>query len=251
MCWQSPGWHGNSAGPIKPQDVGRSFVDLTDDPDLIATLCGQWGDMGLAAKAIAVHGACDDRSALPVWRLLPRWRLLAYRGDYHPEDPGGRRRGLHLCEGQRRSSSRTAKCYGCRDEGRSSHRGANCVISSAGIDNTFNHLLPADIARAQRLHTSDAKGATEHPLTSVCISACRERRKSWGLPRTNFWIYPSQTTTTLTPKHCLKATGRPVPGCLYFVPVCQGSLTTRIVTRAHRPIEIVAPAPYEWFEGMA
>ena len=58
-------WQRTIAGPIlkwrKPANLYRNTYDvlseLTDDQDLIAVLCGQWGDMGLPPKqsAFMVH----------------------------------------------------------------------------------------------------------------------------------------------------------------------------------------------------
>jgi all-trans-retinol 13,14-reductase len=75
--------------------------ELTDDKDLIATLCGQWGDMGLPPK----------RSPFIAHAMIA----------HNSKNPGGRRRGFHLCKGRADPRGRRSR-IGRRDERRPSHQ---------------------------------------------------------------------------------------------------------------------------------
>jgi all-trans-retinol 13,14-reductase len=216
---------------------------LTNDPDLIATICGQWGDMGLPPKksAFLVH-AMIARHYLyggfyPVggsWRLadtiIPSIQraggeVFTYARVKQIEVRDGVVRGVAMEDGHR------IECP--------------CVVSSAGIDNTFNVLLPAETV--QRFGYS---AALEHVRPSIghlgVYIGLQSTAEELGLPRTNFWIYPSNDYDGAV-EAFLHNPEAPFPVVYVSFPSAKDPdyLNRHPGTAT---IEIVAPAPYEWFE---
>ena len=188
-------WQRTLAAPVlrwrTPDFMYRNTYDvlseLTDNPDLIATICGQWGDMGLPPKrsAFMVH-AMIARHYLyggfyPVggsWRIadsiIPKIQegggeVFTYALVKQILIEDGRVAGVEMADGHR------IEC--------------DCVISSAGITNTFERLLPeAVVAETGYKDKLDNVGPSFAHL-GVYIGL-KETAEQLGLPKTNFWIYP-------------------------------------------------------------
>ena len=216
---------------------------LTHNPDLIATLCGQWGDMGLPPRqsAFMVH-AMIVRHYLyggyyPVggsWRIadciIPRIRksggeVFTYARVKRILVEDGRVAGVEMADGHR------IEC--------------KTVISSAGISNTFGCLLPAEVA--------DTFGYAEK-LRSVRPSfahlgvyiGLRATAKELGLPRTNFWIYPHNDYDAAVEAFVNDRDAEFPVVYISFPSAKDPDYLDRHPGTA--TIEIVAPAPFEWFE---
>jgi all-trans-retinol 13,14-reductase len=216
---------------------------LTTDKDLIAVLCGQWGDMGLPPK----------RSAFMVHAMIARHYM---HGGYYPiggswriaetiipkiQKDGGEvftyaRVNRILLTGKKATGVEMAD----------GHRiYCDCVISSAGISNTFSSLLGNEAV---------SKAGYDHLLKRVRPSMAhlgiyiglRETAEQLGLPKTNFWIYPGNDYDG-----AVDAFGddpeAPFPVVYISFPSAKDPDYAR-----RRPgtatIEIVAPAPFEWFK---
>ena len=115
--------------------------------------------------------------------------------------PGSRQAGGEVftyARVQHRPSSKMAGSRGRRNERRAPHRLCTCVISAAGVGNTFNHLLPADIVLEDHRLQTQARGLSQPSFAhlGVYIGLTEHGRSSSVCPRTNFWIYPSTATTT-------------------------------------------------------
>jgi all-trans-retinol 13,14-reductase len=120
-----------------------------------------------------------------------------------------------------------------------------CVVSSAGITNTFCHLLPGDVARTHGYTDSLAQVRPSMAHLGVYIGL-KSTAEELGLPRTNFWIYPSNDFDTAL-QESLKDRNAPFPVVYISFPSAKDPdyLNRRPGTAT---IEIVAPAPYQWFE---
>lgn len=217
--------------------------ELTDDQDLIAVLCGQWGDMGLPPKqsTFMVH-AMIVRHYLyggyyPVggsWKIsesiIPKIQatggeVFTYARVEEVIVENGRVAGVRMSDGHR------IEC--------------DCVISSAGVGNTFNTLLSADIAASagyeKRLKTVEPSFAH----LGVYIGL-KETATELGLPKTNFWIYPDNDYDGAVERF-LDNPDEPFPVVYISFPSAKDPdyLNRHPGTAT---IEIVAPAPYQWFE---
>jgi len=217
--------------------------DLTSDPDLIATLCGQWGDMGLPPK----------RSPFMAHAMIARHYLY---GGYYPV--GGSWRIAETIIPKIQAAGGEVFTYAKVDEilvengevagvlMADGHRiDCDCVISSAGANNTFNYLLPADVAEQSgyRRQMEKVDPSVAHLGVYVGLKGTAEEL---GLPRTNYWIYPSNDYDASLDDF-LENPDAPFPVVYISFP----SAKDPDYENRHpgtSTIEIVAPAPYEWFE---
>ena len=216
--------------------------ELTDDADLIATLCGQWGDMGLPPK----------RSPFMAHAMIARHYLY---GGYYPV--GGSWRIAETIIPKIQATGGEVFTYAKVDEiliedgevtgvrMQDGHRiDCDCVISSAGADNTFNHLLPDAIATASgsRARMKKVQPSVGHLGVYIGLQGTAEEL---GLPRTNFWIYPSNDYDAAL-DNFVENPDAPFPVVYISFP----SAKDPDYENRHpgtSTIEIVAPAPYEWF----
>jgi len=217
--------------------------ELTQDQDLIAVLCGQWGDMGLPPKrsAFMVHAMIARHymhgGFYPVggsWRIsdtiIPKIQatggeVFTYALVKEILTRDGKVTGVEMADGHR---------IDCR-----------CVISSAGIDNTFSRLLPGEAVKRAGYGPLLKRVGPSMAHLGVYIG-CKETAAELGLPKTNFWIYPGNDYDTAV-KRFINDPKAPFPVVYISFPSAKDPDYLR-----RRPgtatIEIVAPAPIEWFE---
>lgn len=244
-------WQQSVAAPFMKMRIPASMYrntyevlsELTDNQDLIAVLCGQWGDMGLPPRqsAFMMH-AMIVRHYLyggyyPVggsWRIaesiLPMIRkgggeVFTYARVKQILVDDGKITGVEMQDGQR---------IDCP-----------CVISSAGADNTFNHLLPADVV--ERTGYQHLLPTVRPSLAHLCVYiGLKASAESLGLPKTNFWIYPHNDFDAAVERF-VEDKYAPFPVVYISFPSAKDPdyLNRHPGTAT---IEIVAPAPYKWFE---
>lgn len=233
-------WKLRGAFSRKTWDV---LSELTDDPDLIATLCGQWGDMGLPPK----------QSPFMAHAMIARHYLY---GGFYPV--GGSWRIAETIIPKIQAAGGEVFTYAKAEkilvengtvagvEMKDGHRiECETVISSAGIDNTFNHLLPADAVQSSGYRRSMQKVQPSMAHLGVYVGL-QGTAEELGLPRTNFWIYPSNDYDAATDA-LLNDPEADFPVVYISFP----SAKDPDYENRHpgtSTIEIVAPAPYEWFE---
>ena len=217
--------------------------ELTQDQDLIAVLCGQWGDMGLAPK----------KSAFQVHALIARHYM--YGGNY---PVGGSWKIAETIIPKIQKSGGEVFTYALvkrillkgkqvtgveMTDGH--HIDCSCVISSAGTDNTFHRLLASDAVQkagyGQLL--THVKPSMSHLGVYIGL---KETAEALGLPKTNFWIYPGNDYDAAVDAF-MDDPQAPFPVVYISFPSAKDPDYLR-----RRPgtatIEIVAPAPFAWFE---
>jgi all-trans-retinol 13,14-reductase len=219
------------------------LAELTDNEDLIAVICGQWGDMGVPPKqsAFMVH-AMIARHYLyggyyPVggsWRIadtiIPKIKaaggeVFTYADVSEILVAGDRVTGVRMADGH------VIKCP--------------VVVSSAGVDNTFNRLLPADVV--SRHGYDRAMSAVQPSVGHLCLYiGLRDTAENLGLPKTNFWIYPHNDYDRALADF-VASPAAPFPVVYVSFPSAKDPdyLSRHPGTAT---IEIVAPAPYGMFE---
>jgi all-trans-retinol 13,14-reductase len=249
-----PPWAAAVASPFLRHRLPASFQrttwdvlsELTDDPELIAVLTGQWGDMGLPPR----------RSSFVIQAMIARHYL---NGGFYPV--GGASRIAETILPRIRAAGGEVFTYArvkeilVRDGRACGVRMADgheiesrCVISDAGAMNTLARLLPQDTARN---HGYDAllakvKPSIGHVGVYIGLDATAAEL---GLPRTNYWIYPDNDYDA-----ALARFERDPGGALPVVYLSFPSAKDPDFERRHpgkATIEIVAPAPYEIFERWA
>ena len=219
------------------------LAEITDNQDLIATLCGQWGDMGLPPKrsAFMVH-AMIARHYLyggfyPVggsWRIadtiIPRIQatggeVFTYARVARILNEDGRVTGVEMQDGH------VIEC--------------DTVVSAAGVANTFGTLL--DDETAADLGYTALAGTLKPSFAHLGVYiGLQDTAENLGLPKTNFWIYPSNDYDADV------ATFEADPDAEFpVVYISFPSAKDPDYLNRHpgtATIEIVAPAPYEWFQ---
>ena len=218
--------------------------ELTDDQDLIAVICGQWGDMGLPPKqsAFMVH-AMIARHYLyggfyPVggsWRIadtiIPKIQksggeVFTYANVSRIVVEQGVVKGVEMADGHR---------IDC-----------DCVISSAGVDNTFGHLLDEMVVKEAGYPPLIKK--VRPSVGHLCLYiGLRHTADELDLPKTNFWIYPHNDYDRALADFVADENA-PFPVVYISFPSAKDpEYLDRHPDTA--TIEIVAPAPYEQFEA--
>jgi len=118
------------------------------------------------------------------------------------------------------------------------------VISSAGIDNTFRRLLRADVVERAGYESKlpNVEASMAHLGIYIGLQGTAEEL---GLPKTNFWIYPSNDYDQAVADF-MQDVDAPFPVVYVSFPSAKDPdyLNRHPGTAT---IEIVAPAPYEWF----
>lgn len=216
---------------------------LTDNQDLIAVICGQWGDMGVPPK----------QSPFMVHAMIARHYLY---GGFYPV--GGSWQiadsiipKIQSGGGEVFTYAHVEKILVDDDEVRgvrmSDGHEIDCpvVISSAGVDNTFNRLLPDAVATS-----TGYKRSMENVRPSVghlCLYiGLQKTAEELGLPKTNFWIYPHNDYDKALADF-VESDEAPFPVVYISFPSAKDPdyLNRHPGTTT---IEIVAPAPYGLFE---
>jgi all-trans-retinol 13,14-reductase len=219
------------------------LAELTDDDDLIAVICGQWGDMGLPPR----------QSTFMVHAMIARHYLY---GGFYPV--GGSWRIADSIIPKIQASGGEVFTYASVERinvtdgavtGVTMKDGhvINCekVISTAGVINTFDHLLDTDVAESFGYTSALKRVEPSFGHLGVYIGL-KGSAEELGLPRTNFWIYPENNYDAAVERF-LKDKNATFPVVYISFP----SAKDPDYENRHpgtSTIEIVAPAPYEWFK---
>ncbi len=219
------------------------LAELTENRDLIAVICGQWGDMGLPPRqsTFMVHSMIARHylygGYYPVggsWRIadsiIPKIQasggeVFTYARVKQIIVEDGKARGVEMSDGH--------------------HIECGCVISSAGVGNTFNELLSAEVTETagykQKLNT------VEPSLAHLGVYiGLKETAEELGLPKTNFWVYPDNDYDGAVERFMGGADESFPVVYISFPSAKDPDYLNRHPGTA--TIEIVAPAPYHWFE---
>ncbi|WGL15072.1 NAD(P)/FAD-dependent oxidoreductase [Microbulbifer bruguierae] len=218
--------------------------ELTDNETLIAVLTGQWGDNGMTPKT----------GSFIIHALIAKHYLY---GGYYPVGGASRIAETILPQIQNGggevftyASVETLLLDGKRVIGVRMVDGceimAPTVISNAGVFNTFEKLLPqsACVAAGYPARLQAVKPSMSH----VCLYiGLQQTAAELGLPKTNYWIYPSIDYEKDTAAF-LDHQSAEIPLVYISFPSAKDpAFTQRHPGRA--TIEIVAPAKFSWFES--
>lgn len=162
--------------------------ELTDNPRLIAVLTGQWGDYGLppAESSFAMHAMLVTHYIHGAVYPVGGSRSIAESIVPIIEDAGGRVlvraevEEILVEEGRAKGVRMT--------DGRTIH--ATKVISSAGVFNTFNRLLPPAITKSQGL--PDLQPIAPSAAHLCLYLGLKHTTEELELEKTNLWLYPDE-----------------------------------------------------------
>jgi all-trans-retinol 13,14-reductase len=218
--------------------------ELTDNQRLIAVLTAQCGDYGLppAESSFAMHALVASHY---------------FRGGYYPvggssviaesiipviEAAGG----LVLINAEvAQIVIEDDRAVGVRMAADDVVIRAPIVISDAGVVNTFDHLLPSDIAQATGL--LDALTRVAPSMAHLCLYlGFEESAEALDLPKHNIWIYPSENhDESFARSRADPAADLPL---IYvsFPAAKDPEFADRHPNRA--TIDVITAAPFEWFQ---
>ena len=219
---------------------------ITNNQTLIAVLCGQWGDNGLppARSSFIIHSMIAQHymnggyypiggasriaeSIIPVIQGSGG-EVFTYASVEHIVLERGKAVAVTMADGN------TIR--------------APLIISNAGVLNTFQTLLPQSSPHYR--HYQQASRRVKPSTASLCLYiGIKDSAENLGLPRSNFWIYPSENYEADLAKQTADPDS-PLPLVYISFPSAKDpDFSRRYPGRA--TIEIVAPAPYEWFARWA
>lgn len=161
--------------------------DLTDNELLKAAITGQWGDSGVSPRESSFIIHC-----LIAGHYLP--------GAYYPVGGASRMAETIIPVIQAGGGEvftyanvsqilvKENRAYGVKMED-GTEVSAPVVISNAGVFNTFDGLLPAEVSHRQgyQKRLKSVKPSMSHLGIYIGI---KESADKLDLPKTNFWIYP-------------------------------------------------------------
>ncbi|MCH9691750.1 MAG: NAD(P)/FAD-dependent oxidoreductase [Gammaproteobacteria bacterium] len=217
--------------------------ELTDDEQLIAVLCGQWGDLGVTPKTSSfmahalivkhylnggyypVGGASKIAAAIIPQIQLSGGEVFTYAEVESLLVSGKRVTGVQMRDGTKIT--------------------APVVISSTGVFNTFEKLLPHSVARdcGYIADLNRVQPSMAHLCLYIGIAKTAEELK---LPKTNYWIYLSADYQGDVDNFAADANAEIPLVYISFPSAKDPDFSRRYPGRA--TIEIVAPAKYQWFE---
>ncbi len=216
---------------------------LTSNKKLIAVLTGQWGDNGLP----------PEQSSFMVHALIARHYM---HGGYYPIGGSSRIAETMIPQIQATGGElftyaevteilvENGRATGVRMKDGTEIR-AQRVISNAGVNNTFEHLLPEATAKATGYldNLRQVRPSMTHLGMYIGIA---DTAANLNLPQTNFWIYQDENHEKNV-NNFLADSSKPFPVVYVSFPSAKDpSWDARYPNRA--TIEIVAPAKFEWFE---
>lgn len=225
------------------QPTWQVLRGLTSDEKLIAVLTGQWGDCGMPPK----------ESSFLIHALIAKHYMY---GGYYPV--GGASRMAETIIPVIQQSGGDVFTYArvteiLMEKGRAvgvmmadgQEIRSPVVISNAGVFNTFEHLLNASVSEktGYRKDLQTVKPSMAHLGMYIGLKGTAEEL---GLPKTNFWIYPDYQPEANVQRFVQDRT-QPFPVVYISFPSAKDpDFARRYGERS--TIEIVAPAPYAWFE---
>ncbi len=217
--------------------------ELTDDSRLLAVLTGQWGDYGLtpADSSFFIHALVTNHyfegGAYPVGgasRIAQAVLPLI-------EAAGGK--VMTLAEVDEVLVEKNT-AVGVRLADGAVHR-ASTVISDAGVANTLGRLLPSDVASRHGLDRSLNRVEPSLAHASLYLGF-KKTAEQLGLGKSNLWVYPDEDHDSNVARF-LADKDAPLPvAYLSFPSAKDPDFENRHPGRA--TVEVVALAPYDWFQ---
>ena len=217
---------------------------FTRNQRLIAVLTGQFGDYGLppAQSSFVIHAMVANHylkggyypvggSGVIVESIAPVIAKSGGRVLINAEVAG------IVVEGDR--------AVGVRMASDDAVIRAPIVVSDAGVDNTFGRLLPRDVAQRHGLPTQlrQVHASSAHLCLYVGL---KETSRALGLPRHNLWVYPHEDHERSFAESA-RDPDAPLPAVFISFPSAKDpDFENRHPGRA--TIEVIALAPYTWFE---
>lgn len=218
--------------------------ELTSNTRLISVLTGQWGDYGLppAASSFAMHALVARHylsgASYPVGGSSSIARFIL---------PVIERAGGQVVTGAEVTEILVEdnQALGIRLKDGRKILGRK-IVSAAGVIQTYSHLLPAETIQKHGLdqRLSTIKPSMAHVGAYIGLKATAEEL---GLEKTNLWIYPDEHHNE-NMKAFQAGENHDFPVIYISFPSAKDPLWSK-THPGKSTIEIVAPAPYDWFRA--
>jgi all-trans-retinol 13,14-reductase len=236
--WKEPAWLN--------QTTRQVLESLTDNQKLIAVLTGQWGDNGLppAESSFIIHALIarhylyggyypvggSSKMAETIIPVIQKsgGEVFTYAAVEEILTDGNKATGVRMADGEEVK--------------------APLVISDAGVFNTFGKLVPESVTK--KLGYDKALDSVQRSMSSLCLYiGIDDTAENLGLPKTNYWIYPSEEYETELKKF-MDDPYEEIPLVYISFPSAKDpAFKDNYPGKA--TIEIVAPGPWEWFDDWA
>ncbi len=254
-----PGWLANLIGPLMrsgflryasrtTKEVLQSF---TRNPELIAVLTGQWGDYGLppGQSSFGAHAGVAHHYFEGAGYPIGGSSEIAAGIAPVIESTGGEiiySAGVAEILLEQESSAKP-RAIGVRmTDGREFH--ANTIISDAGAENTFRHLLPRNLAACAGL--VEQLRSIPPSIAHVCLYAGVKRALGErDFAATNQWFYPNADHDGNFVRY--NADPGSVWPCLFLSFPSAKDPTFEQRHPGRSTIEVIAPVPYAGFAKWA
>jgi all-trans-retinol 13,14-reductase len=224
--------------------TGDVLSELTSNRDLAGLLAAQWGDYGLppGESSFAMHAIIAahyfEGASFPVGgapsiaaSIAPTIEAAGGKIVLSAEvkeimlDSAGRAVGVRLADG--------------------SEIRAGMVISDAGASNTFARLLPPE-APGVAAAFAELRAVPPSPAHLCLYAGAKQSAAELGLTGTNLWVHPTPDHDANVPRFA-KDPSAPLPLMFISFPSAKDpDFERRHPGRA--TMEVVCPAPYDWFE---
>ena len=217
--------------------------ELTDNQELIGVLTGQYGDYGLppSESSFFMHSIVVRHYLSGAAYPIGGSSRIAATIEPVIEAAGGE---IITCAEVEQIVMKEGRAVAVRIENGREFR-APLIISDAGVVNTYERLLPNDVAEQHGLigRAESIQPSVAHMSIYVGLDKTDEEL---GLTKTNLWIYPSPHHEQNIERF-LEDPEAPLPvAYLSFPSAKDPDFQRRCPGRA--TVEVITLAPYEWFQ---
>jgi all-trans-retinol 13,14-reductase len=247
-----PGAIGALAGPLlgrrtlawAKRTTREVLEGLTRNQRLIAVLAGQFGDYGLppAESSFLAHAMVASHYLDGAWYPVGGSGVFVDAILPVIQAAGGRLLVNAEVAGIAVEDNRVV---GVRMALDGATIRAPVVVSDAGVFNTFGRLLPQDLARRHRL--PQALATVRPSIAHLCLYVgFRESAQALRLPKHNIWVYPHED-----PERSFAGMSGDPDAALPMAFISFPSAKDPDFERRHpgrATVDVVAFAPYAWFE---
>ncbi|MFK7996731.1 MAG: phytoene desaturase family protein [Granulosicoccus sp.] len=157
------------------------------DPLLIAVLTAQWGDFGTPPErsAFGVHARVVSEFLDGGYYAIGGSQKIADTVSDIVKENGG---DVLVSHPVKEILIRDNKAYGVRVETRKETKEfyAPKIVSAAGLDTTFNRLVPGQYAQVER---DRLKSAVRGMSATILFMGIKDDPRKFGFKDTNYWMY--------------------------------------------------------------
>jgi all-trans-retinol 13,14-reductase len=215
---------------------------ITDNPELIGILTGQYGDYGIepSRSSFAIHAMVAKHYLKG--GAYPIGGCSQIAGTIEPviEKAGGK---IYTNAEVTEIIVKADRAIGVRmKDGKEIL--APIVISNAGVSNTYERLIPTEVADKHKLRSNFGNVQPSAAHVSLYIGL-KHTAEELNLPKANYWIYPDYDHDTNL-RNFIADDDTPFPVVYISFPSAKDpDFTNRYPGKA--TIEIITFAPYEKF----